>query len=106
MVDLIKNGEVALLVNTPLGKKSQYDDYALRRAALRYEIPYITTTSGALASASGIAALRRERLRVRALQDWLGAGVPARPDRPAAAGGSPPLPPRRRQSADTGVASD
>ena len=106
MVDLIKNGEVALLVNTPLGKKSQYDDYALRRAALRYEIPYITTTSGALASASGIAALRRERLRVRALQDWLGAGAPARPDRPAAAGGQPPLPPRRRESADTGVASD
>ena len=75
-VDLIKNGDVALLIITPLGKKSQFDDYALRQAALRHNVPYITTTSGALAAASGIAALRRGRLRVRALQDWLG-GVPA-----------------------------
>jgi carbamoyl-phosphate synthase large subunit len=71
MVDLIKNGEVALLINTPLGKKSQYDDYALRRAALMRNVPYITTTSGAMAAATGIAALRAGPLRVRALQDWL-----------------------------------
>jgi carbamoyl-phosphate synthase large subunit len=123
MVDLIKNGQVALLVNTPLGKKSQYDDYALRRAALRHDVPYITTTSGALASASGIAALRRERLRVRALQDWLGttaapatgaarpplrpsAGDGPRPEGPDGAGEPPAGPGRRRRSADSGVASD
>jgi carbamoyl-phosphate synthase large subunit len=123
MVDLIKNGQVALLVNTPLGKKSQYDDYALRRAALRHDVPYITTTSGALASASGIAALRRERLRVRALQDWLGttaapaagagrppprpfAGDGPRPDGPDGAGEQNAGPGRRRRSADSGVASD
>jgi carbamoyl-phosphate synthase large subunit len=71
MVDLIKNGEVALLINTPLGRKSQYDDYALRRAALVHNVPYITTTSGAMAAAKGIAALRRGGVQVRALQDWL-----------------------------------
>jgi carbamoyl-phosphate synthase large subunit len=71
VVDLIKNGEVALLINTPLGKKSQYDDYALRRAALIHNVPYITTTSGAMAAAVGIASLRQGKLRVRALQDWL-----------------------------------
>jgi carbamoyl-phosphate synthase large subunit len=71
MVDLIKNGEVALLINTPLGKKSQYDDYALRRAALTHNVPYITTTSGAMAAATGIAALRAGPFRPRALQDWL-----------------------------------
>ncbi|MBA2565164.1 MAG: carbamoyl-phosphate synthase large subunit [Gemmatimonadetes bacterium] len=71
MVDAIKNGEVALLINTPLGKKSKFDDYALRRAALVHNVPYITTTSGALAAVTGIAALRRGKLRVRALQDWL-----------------------------------
>ncbi len=76
MVDLIKNGEVALLINTPLGKKSQYDDYALRRAALTHNVPYITTTSGAMAAATGISALRAGSLRVRALQDWLEAAVP------------------------------
>jgi carbamoyl-phosphate synthase large subunit len=76
MVDLIKNGQVALLINTPLGKKSQYDDYALRRAALTHNVPYITTTSGAMAAASGIAALRAGPLQVRALQDWLATVVP------------------------------
>ncbi|MFN2431508.1 MAG: carbamoyl-phosphate synthase large subunit [Gemmatimonadota bacterium] len=79
MVDLIKNGEVAMLVNTPLGRKSQYDDYALRRAALTYSVPYVTTTSGAMAAASGIAALRRGKLGVRALQDWQ-AGARTRPE--------------------------
>src|SRR6202008_2782170 len=54
LVDLLISGEVALLVNTPLGKKSQYDDYATRRAAIQYKVPYITTMSAASAATDAI----------------------------------------------------
>ena len=69
MVDHIISGDVALLINTPLGKQSQYDDYATRRAAIQYGIPYITTMSAASAAADAIAALRSDRREVRSIQE-------------------------------------
>ena len=61
VVDHLINGEIALVINTPLGRESHEDDGAIRRTALKYDIPCITTLSGAMAAAEGIAALR-ERL--------------------------------------------
>jgi carbamoyl-phosphate synthase large subunit len=72
MVDRLVSGEVALLINTPLGKQSQYDDYATRRAAIIYKVPYITTMSAASAVADAISALRSRRREVRSLQSRVG----------------------------------
>ena len=69
-IDLIVNGEVKLLINTPLGKESQKDDYTLRQAAIANRIPYTTTLSGASAAADAILAFRSEPLTVRSLQEW------------------------------------
>ncbi|MGH7459010.1 MAG: carbamoyl-phosphate synthase large subunit [Longimicrobiaceae bacterium] len=88
MADRIISGEVALLINTPLGKQSQYDDYATRRAALAHGVPYITTMSAASAAADAISALRSRKREVRPLQDRSG----ARHDPPAAYRGRPEEP--------------
>jgi carbamoyl-phosphate synthase large subunit len=68
-VDLIVTGQVHLLINTPLGKYSQRDDYELRRAALMHRVPYTTTMSAASAACDAIIALRSQRGDVMALQD-------------------------------------
>jgi carbamoyl-phosphate synthase large subunit len=67
--DGIISGEVQLLINTPLGKKSQYDDYAMRRAAIAYKVPYCTTMSAASAAADAATALARRRREVMSLQE-------------------------------------
>jgi len=72
IVDQMINGEIDLVVNTPLGRESFEDDGAIRRAALKYDIPCITTLSGAAAAAEGIAAIadvERDGLAVRPLQE-------------------------------------
>jgi len=69
-VDLIVNGQVQLLINTPLGKHSQRDDYTMRQAAVAHRIPYTTTLSAANAACDAILALRFRPPRVRALQEW------------------------------------
>ncbi len=75
LVDAIISGEIALLVNTPLGKKSQYDDYAMRRAAIAHRTPYCTTLSAASAACDAVIALRSLRRRVTSLQErYAGAG--------------------------------
>jgi carbamoyl-phosphate synthase large subunit len=76
--DLIVNGDVQLLVNTPLGKHAQQDDYALRQAAIGRRVAYTTTLSAASAACDAILALRSRAPRVRSLQEWhetLRAGV-------------------------------
>jgi carbamoyl-phosphate synthase large subunit len=69
IADGIISGEVQLLINTPLGKKSQYDDYTMRRTAIAYKIPYCTTMSAASAAADAVIALTRRRRAVRTLQE-------------------------------------
>ncbi|MHB1222592.1 MAG: carbamoyl-phosphate synthase large subunit [Gemmatimonadaceae bacterium] len=69
-VDLIVNGDVQLLVNTPLGKHAQQDDYKLRQAAIAYRVPYTTTLSAASAASDAVLALRSRRLSVCSLQEW------------------------------------
>jgi len=70
IVDAIVNGEVHLVVNTPIGRLSQYDDSYIRKAAIKYKVPYITTLAAAAASARGIAADREGEAAVRSLQDY------------------------------------
>jgi len=69
VVDHLINGEIVLVVNTPLGRASHEDDGAIRRTALKFDIPCITTLSGAMAAAEGIAAMKQEGLSVRSLQE-------------------------------------
>jgi len=70
IVDAIKNGEIQLLINTPVGKLSQYDDSEIRKSAVRYKVPYITTLAAAIAAAKGIAESRRTTREVRSLQSY------------------------------------
>ena len=70
IVDRIRSGVVDLIVNTPLGRESFFDEKAIRRAAMQYHIPCITTISGALAAVNGIRDLQREALSVRSLQEY------------------------------------
>ena len=69
IVDHIISGEVQLLINTPLGKKSQYDDYAMRRAAIVHKVPYVTTMSAANAACDAAIALRSRKREVKSLQE-------------------------------------
>ena len=68
-VDLIISGRVQLLINTPLGKYSQRDDYELRRAALMHGVPYTTTMSAASAACDAVIALRSSKADVMSLQE-------------------------------------
>ena len=68
--DLILNGDVQLLVNTPLGKHAQKDDYTLRQAAIRNHVAYTTTMSAASAAGDAILSLRSRRPAVKSLQEW------------------------------------
>jgi carbamoyl-phosphate synthase large subunit len=69
-VDLLLSGQIQLLINTPLGKLTQQDDYTIRRAALQHRVPYTTTLSAASAACDAIIALRSRSGEVRALQEW------------------------------------
>jgi carbamoyl-phosphate synthase large subunit len=68
--DLVVSGKVQLLINTPLGKLTQRDDYQIRRTALQHRVPYTTTMSAANAACDAILALRSRRGNVRCLQEW------------------------------------
>jgi carbamoyl-phosphate synthase large subunit len=69
VADRIVNGEIQLVVNTPLGRASFYDETAIRKTAILHGVPIITTLSGAWAAVEGIRALQGETLSVRNLQE-------------------------------------
>ena len=72
IADYVKSGKVNLIINTPLGKESFFDEKSIRRAAIHYRIPCITTIAGATAAVSGIRSLQTESLGVCSLQEYLG----------------------------------
>jgi len=82
-LDLILNRDIGLLINTPLGKHSQVDDYTMRQAAIINRVSYTTTMSAAAAAGDAILALRSRKPAVRSLQEWqadardAATGVPA-----------------------------
>jgi carbamoyl-phosphate synthase large subunit len=69
-IDLLLSGEVHLLINTPLGKLTQQDDYLLRQAALQHRTPYTTTLSAASAACDAVIAMRSRARTVCSLQEW------------------------------------
>lgn len=68
--DAIKNGEIQLVINTPAGRVSEYDDSYIRRAAIKYKVPYITTTAAAMAAVHGIAVRLETCDGVKSLQEY------------------------------------
>ncbi len=80
VIDLIVNGTVQLLINTPMGKRAQEDDYTMRQAAIAHHVPYTTTLSAANAACDAVLAIRSRPASVTSLQEWH-----ARIDHPVAA---------------------
>ena len=72
VVDLIKSKKIDLIINTPLGRRSHYDEKAIRRAAIKHGVACITTLSGAAAAANAIGTLRGEKFEVLSLQEYHG----------------------------------
>jgi len=72
VVDAIKNGEVQLVVNTPMGAQAREDEYEIGRSAIRHKIPAITTISGAQAAVRGIRNIKNDSIQYRSLQEVFG----------------------------------
>jgi len=70
IVDAVRAGEIAMVINTPEGPGANQDSFAIRRSALDCRLPYFTTVAGADAAAEGVELLRRQALDVRALQEY------------------------------------
>jgi carbamoyl-phosphate synthase large subunit len=70
VTDAIKNKQIQLIINTPAGKLSKNDDSYIRKAAIKYKVPYITTLAAAAAAAKGIAAYRDGKSEVKSLQSY------------------------------------
>jgi carbamoyl-phosphate synthase large subunit len=77
IIDLIKSGDIDLVINVPAGRKSQLDSKPIRSAAVTQGIPYITTLEGAQAAISGMDSLERTGFSVKPIQEY-GSGGPAR----------------------------
>ncbi len=70
VLDMIKNGEIAFIINTPSGKKPRLDEVQIRGAAVTHRVPIMTTLSAAAASVNGIRSLQAKGLTVRTLQEY------------------------------------
>jgi carbamoyl-phosphate synthase large subunit len=70
IVDEIKSGKIQLIVNTPSGKSGKIDDSYIRKSAIKYKIPYITTLSAASAAAKGIEDYLKKQGKIKSLQEY------------------------------------
>ena len=70
IVDSIKNEEIHLIINTPSGKLSKHDDSYIRKAAIKYKVPYITTLAAAVAAARGIGSFQKGHGKPKSLQSY------------------------------------
>ena len=70
IVDAIKNGDIDLIINTPAGKTSQHDDSYIRKNAIKYRLPYMTTLAAARAAARGIEVVRDCETGVKSIQEY------------------------------------
>ena len=73
--DQIRSGGIQLAINTPIGRQAAHDDRYIRRAALDYSVPTVTTLAGARAAVEAIAALQAKTMSIHALQDVHGAAL-------------------------------
>ena len=70
VVDAVKNNEIQLILNTGLSSQTKQDGYEIRRSAIRFKIPYATTTDGAKAICRAVKALKKETLTVKSIQEY------------------------------------
>jgi carbamoyl-phosphate synthase large subunit len=70
VVDAVKNKEIQMVINTGVGGATKRDGYEIRRAAIKFNIPYATTIAGAMAICKGIAALKKKKLSVKTIQEY------------------------------------
>jgi len=70
VVDAIKNKKIQMVINTGVGGETKRDGYEIRRAAIKFNIPYATTTAGAMAMCKGISALKKKKLSVKTIQEY------------------------------------
>ena len=70
VVDRMKNGEIQIVINTPLGSESRFDEYAIGWAAVEQKIPFITTLSAASSFAEGISKIKEGKTSVKSLQEY------------------------------------
>lgn len=70
IIDRIINNEIDFIINTPKGARARTDDYYIRRAAVDFNIPYITTIPGALAAVKGIETIKTKEMTIKAIQDY------------------------------------
>ncbi|WP_456370413.1 carbamoyl-phosphate synthase large subunit [Geoglobus sp.] len=70
VIDKIINREIDFIINTPSGKRGKTEGYMIRRAAVDYGVPYITTISGAIAAVKGIEAMRRAKMTIKSIQEY------------------------------------
>ena len=70
VLDMIQNGEIAFIINTPSGKTPRQDEVRIRGAAVSHRIPIMTTLSAAAASIGGIRSLQAKGMSVRTLQEY------------------------------------
>ena len=72
VVDAVKNGEIQLIVNTGTGGETKRDGYDIRRAAIKFRVPYVTTIAGAMAVGKAIEVLIEKKLSVKTIQEYHG----------------------------------
>ena len=72
VIDLLRRGEIRLIINTPTGKQSRQDHYQIMRAAVDYSVPYITTLQAARAAAQAIDAMKREKITLEPISYYIG----------------------------------
>ena len=70
ILDEIINGKVDLIINTPSGKRGRDEGYTIRRTAVDYNIPYITTLAGAIAAVKGIEAVKKKKMTIKSIQEY------------------------------------
>ena len=85
--DAIKNGLIHLVINTGTGGGAHKDGFIIRRAALKFAVPYVTTVAGALAVSKAVTALKTRDLTVRSLQAYHQAALSSGPQQPASCAG-------------------
>ena len=71
IVEILNSGDISLVINTPVGRGTRHDGWAIRTAAIQRSVPCITTTAGFAAAVQGIRALQGENLSVKPIQSWL-----------------------------------
>ncbi len=70
IVDLLKEGEINFIINTPLGETSRFDEFAIGRSALQYKVPFVTTLSAALSALEAIKKIKHGKITVKSLQEY------------------------------------